>query len=491
MTSIAGWLFGGAASWLSLGVGSMVGLGIGSALGASEGIAVRSSSIAARGLLIGMVIGAIGGAFGAAFAQAGYVTSSSGRGSFVDPDFSSEVKERLSEAGAHEGKIEVALIWHDRNDLDVHVIDPNGEQIFYGKKRATKSEGWLDIDMNVGEADAVENPVEHIRWPQNSVPRGEYRVLVNYFGQHRGQPDQSPFEVGIKIGNRAASFKGSVSRAQPITTVHTFVYPMKGVSSGKGNSPALTALAVVLGWTLLGVLIGSAEGFRRWSPQALRNASLGGALGGCLGGIVLVFVVSTIASGTIGRLLGFLILGGSIGLFIVLVERALSAVLQIRSGRFEGREIYLDKPEMRIGRNDTLEIYLGGDTEIAKHHATLRREGAGHSISATEGKVTVNDSPISSCGLQNNDVIVIGDTRLVYRFKGANVSDVPSTLARGSVVTQTKAPPPPPPPRKRPISMPAAGVSVPSEVKQESEVKRDEMPRKGNVPPPPPPPRRL
>lgn len=489
--TIANLLFGSDGTWAALGVGSLVGLGIGSALGAAEGIAIRAWSTAARGLFVGMAVGAIGGTVGAAFAQVGYAASSGGSGSFVDPDFSREMQERLSEAGAHEGEIEVALVWHDKNDLDLHVLDPNGERIFFENKRAVRSEGWLDIDMNVNLASAVENPVEHIRWPHNSVPKGAYQVFVHYYGQHVGQPAQSPFEVGIKIGGRAASFKGTVSREQQLAAVHTFTYPMSGVSSANGGSNALTTLVVILGWTLFGALIGCAEGIRRRSLQALRNASLGGAIGGSLGGIVLVFAVSTVANGTIGRMLGFVILGACIGLFIVLVERALSAVLRVRSGRYEGREIFLDKPEMRIGRNDALEIFLGGDTEVAKHHATLCRKGAGHTIVVVQGKLQVNDAPVTSRLLENGDTLVLGQTRLVYRHKRAN-GDGGTPTAEQSQSARPKAlapPPAPPPPGKRAVSRPTPSTSPTTGGSPDSPTAvrtPTQIPRK----PPPPPPRR-
>lgn len=60
-----------------------------------------------------------------------------------------EIKRRLEEAGGRFRDVDIraSLIWHDRNDLDLHCLTPNGEEIFYGYKRAT-CRGELDVDRS-------------------------------------------------------------------------------------------------------------------------------------------------------------------------------------------------------------------------------------------------------------------------------------------------------------------------------------------------------
>src|SRR5207253_1562968 len=88
-----------------------------------------------------------------------------------------EIRERVRAAGGmHEGvDIRASLLWNNRNDLDLHVITPRGEHVYFASKRATCG-GWLDVDMNVrGE---TTKPVENTRWAKGAAKRGHYRIYV-------------------------------------------------------------------------------------------------------------------------------------------------------------------------------------------------------------------------------------------------------------------------------------------------------------------------
>jgi hypothetical protein len=105
------------------------------------------------------------------------------------------------------GDIQITLHWHNRNDLDLWCEDPTGERIYYGHPRAN-SGGELDFDMNSGGVNSSSDPVENIHWPQNSAPRGHYKVFVNYF-QPRGDPDPTDFDGKILVEGHTQTFVGT------------------------------------------------------------------------------------------------------------------------------------------------------------------------------------------------------------------------------------------------------------------------------------------
>jgi hypothetical protein len=84
--------------------------------------------------------------------------------------FSPDLVSRLQREGAKTGDIQIALIWNNYNDLDLHSIDPAGEEIYFGHKRAS-SGGELDVDMNAG-GPISDQPVENIYWPPGGAPLG-------------------------------------------------------------------------------------------------------------------------------------------------------------------------------------------------------------------------------------------------------------------------------------------------------------------------------
>jgi hypothetical protein len=451
---IAELLFAGSTGFFAtVFVGGAVGLGIAAVLGAAEGVVIGSWTLAKRGFLIGATAGAMGGAVGATCGQLTYLVAapaspSSGHdnesGSFMRPAFSREVAERIEREGGETGEIEIALIWHNRNDLDLHVVDPRGEEIFFDHTRS-ESGGWLDIDQNAGCRRTTNEPIEHVRWMASNAPEGEFRVSVNHFA-NCGQTDPTDFRVEVKNGNQVQSFDGTIAHGEPKKLVHTFT---RGADSTAAEPPQpkprfelAVLLAVMCGWLLFGVVVGCAEGLTRKSLTALRNAALGGAIGGALGGMALLLVAGavTVISGAVapgvqephagwfGRMLGFVILGACIGLWIVLIKRVLSAALFVCSGPQEGREVFLDKSEMRIGRNDALEVYLGGDAEVLHHHATIRQDGNCHVILAADGTVAINGQTVSRRELKHGDAITLGKTRLTYRRK-AGAPDTPDARA--------------------------------------------------------------
>jgi hypothetical protein len=75
------------------------------------------------------------------------------------------------------GDVQVTLRWASSADIDLHVTEPDGTEIWYGDKGPTSTGGQLDVDSNVGcEQEAS---VENVFWPVGQAPSGTYTVEVN------------------------------------------------------------------------------------------------------------------------------------------------------------------------------------------------------------------------------------------------------------------------------------------------------------------------
>ncbi|MBP5790865.1 MAG: DUF2135 domain-containing protein, partial [Kiritimatiellae bacterium] len=73
-------------------------------------------------------------------------------------------------------KIRIALSWDaDETDIDIHVLEPDGEEAFYGHRR-TSTGGFVGEDVTTGYG-----PEEYLR----KEGEGRFRILANYFASHQ------------------------------------------------------------------------------------------------------------------------------------------------------------------------------------------------------------------------------------------------------------------------------------------------------------------
>lgn len=94
------------------------------------------------------------------------------------------IKEKVKQAGGGvEGVLRVSLEWYNYDDLDLHIVEPGGNEIYYGRKRSPFTRGELDVDMNAGGRSS-RTPVENIIYPDSStLAKGDYRVFVRNFSK--------------------------------------------------------------------------------------------------------------------------------------------------------------------------------------------------------------------------------------------------------------------------------------------------------------------
>ena len=104
----------------------------------------------------------------------------------------SQDAERAQRQGAQGGKLQVILAWDDRNDLDLHVVCPDGVDINFIRRQACG--GMLDVDANGDVRQLTPTPVENVFF-NDPVP-GDYRVVVDPYGMR--ERTTSPFRVTVR-----------------------------------------------------------------------------------------------------------------------------------------------------------------------------------------------------------------------------------------------------------------------------------------------------
>lgn len=124
------------------------------------------------------------------------------------------------------GDVQVSVSWDAPSDVDLYVVDPDGEEIFYGN-RTSASGGELDLDSNAAcQGEDARN--ENVTWPEGEAPRGEYTVRVNYWSDC--DESETNWVVTIRV------------EGEP-TRTHT------GTFTGEGNGGHSGAGAVVTTFT--------------------------------------------------------------------------------------------------------------------------------------------------------------------------------------------------------------------------------------------------
>jgi len=115
------------------------------------------------------------------------------------------IKERVKKAGGNvTGDLCCRLSWDNTDDLDLHMIEPDGYHIYYSNRRQRSAcGGILDLDANGCDGNRTD-PSENIYYQNEfSMKEGVYTLYVHQYTK-RNQKDFG-FEVEI-------DFKGSVTR---------------------------------------------------------------------------------------------------------------------------------------------------------------------------------------------------------------------------------------------------------------------------------------
>lgn len=130
------------------------------------------------------------------------------------------------------GDIQISVSWSDSSDVDLHVIDPSNEELYYGHKTAA-SGGTLDLDSNAacskntladGSRAFLSN--ENIVWPTGQGASGTYTVRLTYWSA-----------CGITGGT---DYIVTVARAGAVPQIFRGTFQPPGTSGGAGSGILIT-----------------------------------------------------------------------------------------------------------------------------------------------------------------------------------------------------------------------------------------------------------
>lgn len=157
--------------------------------------------------------------------------------------------ERIQGVEVKVGDPQFTLIWDSDVDLDLHVLEPGGTEIYW-EEPAGKLGGELDVDDRDGLGP------ENVYWLTDDPdgrkvkgrgPAGDYRWFVHYFAGFGGIDRPTNWKVRVKHNGRVEVFSGRLVRIDQQSKVYTLRFGEKppqvdplleGVLSGRRpNTP--------------------------------------------------------------------------------------------------------------------------------------------------------------------------------------------------------------------------------------------------------------
>jgi hypothetical protein len=131
------------------------------------------------------------------------------------------------------GDVQITLTWTNGADLDLHVIDPNGEEIWWDHKYSA-SNGKLDVDDIDGFGP------ENIFWPKLEAPTGIYKIYIHHYPWNN-KPKSSNYTVLINAFGEIKKYSGSITEDQ---VIHIKDFDQTGLKSSldKNTSTITTNL---------------------------------------------------------------------------------------------------------------------------------------------------------------------------------------------------------------------------------------------------------
>ena len=212
-----------------------------------------------------------------------------------------------------------------------------------------------------------------------------------------------------------------------------------GWTVNQPGSEFYLVMARIVGWSLMGLLLGAGVGIASLAAQNILKGAIGGISGGFVGGLLFDLIGALSQTGFLSRLIGFSVIGLAIGFFIGLVQELTKAAwVTVEAGRLKGRQFRLEGAAISIGRAEENPIGLFGDAAVQARHAVIEHRDANYVLRnlAVQAGTFVNGNRVETVALNEGDRIRIGGyelgfhTRVEPRREGGVVATTAAPIAR-------------------------------------------------------------
>lgn len=119
------------------------------------------------------------------------------------------------------GDVQITLTWQSNDDIDLHVMGPDGYEIYYNAP-TSPSGGQLDRDNECTNLE-LGRP-ENIFWASGAAPTGSYRIWVHYFNTC-DTARAVDWTVRVVRSGQTQTFNGRLSQVDEMQEVTTFTIP--------------------------------------------------------------------------------------------------------------------------------------------------------------------------------------------------------------------------------------------------------------------------
>jgi len=109
--------------------------------------------------------------------------------------------ENINGVDVKVGDPQFTLIWDSRADIDLHVVEPGGSEIYWENKNGAQG-GELDVDDVDGFGP------ENCNYALGKGPPGSYRWFVHYYGGLGGVNQPTRWKVRVKHAGQIQTFQG-------------------------------------------------------------------------------------------------------------------------------------------------------------------------------------------------------------------------------------------------------------------------------------------